>query len=81
MPDDDQSRELKSQLWGWILFVMSAVFFVISSIKNGDVLGFIGSALFLVGCAVFMIPLVAEIRANSGVKGPVQKQGERGEGL
>ncbi len=64
MPGDDQSQELKSQLWGWILFVMSAVFFVVSSIRNGDVVGFIGSVLFLVGCAVFMIPLVAEIRAS-----------------
>ncbi len=65
MPDDDQTRELKFQLWRWILFLMSAVLFIVSSIKNGDVIGFVASALFLVGCVVFMIPLVSKIRANS----------------
>ncbi len=64
MPDDDQNWELKFHIWGWNLFLMSAVLFVVSSIRNGDVLGFVASVLFLVGCVVFMIPLVAEIRAS-----------------
>ncbi len=86
MLDDDQSRELKFRVWGWIFFVVSAVLYAASSFRSGDVLGLVASVLFLVGCVVFMIPLMAEIRAinadrDAQVKGPVQKQGKRGEGL
>jgi predicted membrane channel-forming protein YqfA (hemolysin III family) len=56
MPDDDQARELKFHLWGWIFFLIGCVIFIVSSIRDGDVLGLVGSVLFLVGCVVFMIP-------------------------
>jgi hypothetical protein len=44
------------QILGWVLFIVSALGFIASSIKNGDMLGLIGGAFFLVACFVFLIP-------------------------
>ena len=50
-------RKIKFQLFGWILFIFCAIFFILSSLKNHDTLTFIGSVIFLVACIVFLIPL------------------------
>ena len=50
-------REMKYHLAGWILFVICAIFFIISSLKNHDILAFIGSVIFLIACLLFVIPL------------------------
>ena len=49
--------ERTCQLWGWGLFVISALFYGWASIRSGDILGFLGSLFFLVACIVFLIPL------------------------
>ena len=49
--------EIKYQLAGWILFIICAIFFIASSLKNQDILTFIGSVIFLIACIVFLIPL------------------------
>ncbi len=49
--------EMKCQLTGWILFVICALFFIASGLKNHDPLTFIGSVIFLIACIVFLIPL------------------------
>ena len=41
-------------LWGWLLFVVSALFFVASSIRNGGMLGLLGGVFFLLACVVFL---------------------------
>jgi len=46
------------QLLGWILFVLSAIFFITSSIRAGDMISLLGGALFLIACFVFLIPLI-----------------------
>ena len=48
------------QLWGWILFIVSALFFIVTSLRAGDPLGLLGGVFFLVACFVFMVPLAAE---------------------
>ena len=53
------------QLWGWILFIFSALFFMASSIRTGDPVSLIGGLLFLVACFVFLVPLVAEMLEGS----------------
>jgi hypothetical protein len=58
MPALTPENTRKFQLVGWILFVVSATFFIGSSFRNGDVLGFVGSLFFLVACLVFLIPMV-----------------------
>jgi Na+/proline symporter len=58
-------REIKYQLAGWILFVICAIFFIASGLKNHDSLAFIGGTIFLIACIVFLIPLV---RSNKEVE-------------
>jgi hypothetical protein len=50
--------EIKYQLSGWILFIICAILFMTSSLKNQDTLTFIGSVIFFVACIIFIIPLV-----------------------
>jgi O-antigen ligase len=56
------------QLWnlaGWLLFILSAVFFLISSILAADPYAIVGSLAFLIACLVFLIPLMSFLR-NKG---------------
>jgi hypothetical protein len=57
MPDDNDNRELTLQHWGWVLFVLSSGLFIISSIKNRDLISLAASLLFLAGCVLFVISL------------------------
>jgi membrane-bound ClpP family serine protease len=41
---------------GWILFIISAVFFIISSFRSGDMIGLAGGVFFLVACFAFLVP-------------------------
>ena len=58
-------QEIKYQLAGWILFVICAILFGASSMKNHDILTFIGSVIFLIACIVFLIPL---LMSNKGAE-------------
>ncbi len=51
------------QLWGWSLFIVSALFFCWASIRAEDVVSFFGGFFFLVACIVFLIPFF--IKKNS----------------
>jgi len=48
---------------GWILFVFSALAFIASSLRAGDMVGLVGGVLFLVACLIFLIPF---FRGGSG---------------
>jgi uncharacterized membrane protein YhhN len=50
----------KYHLWGWYLFIVSAAFFIASSLSNGDWLSFFGGLLFLIACVIFLIPLMRD---------------------
>ena len=58
MSDNQSKLILRYQLWGWILFIICAGFFMASSIKNQDTLGLVASIIFLIACVVFIIPLL-----------------------
>ena len=60
-----QSLNHRFQLWGWIIFIFSALFFIASSLRAGDPVSLIGGLLFLLACFVFLVPLVAEIATGS----------------
>ena len=47
-------------LWGWLLFVISALFFVASSIRNGDVVGLLGGTFFLLACVAFLASYIGK---------------------
>lgn len=52
-----QRRELRFQLWGWALFILSAGFYIAASIRIGDILSLLGSLFFFGACIVSVIPL------------------------
>ena len=56
-----QTTQHRFHLWGWILFIASAIFFMIASINAGDPISLIGGALFLFACFVFLAPLLAQL--------------------
>jgi len=68
MSTGDRNREARFQIWGWILFLMCAILFLVSSAQSRDVLMLVGSILFLVACVVFMIPLLNKQQNNRGGK-------------
>jgi len=47
------------ELAGWILFIICAIFFIISSWQSQDLLLLIGSILFFVACILFILPLLS----------------------
>ncbi|MBE9514198.1 MAG: cytochrome oxidase subunit III [Chloroflexi bacterium] len=57
---NEQNRERKFHLLGWILFVVCAGFFIASHAKADNLVGLIGSVIFLFACVVFIIPLVTK---------------------
>lgn len=64
MPEIEENKGLKTQLWGWALFILCAILFTLSGIRAGDILTIAGSIVFLVACVVFLIPVVKAIRQD-----------------
>lgn len=56
-------QDKNHDLWGWLLFVISALFFIVSSIRNGDIIGLLGGIFFLLACMAF---LASYIRGGKG---------------
>ena len=56
MSVNNGKREARFHLWGWLLFVVCAGFFIASSIESNDTLGLVGSIIFLIACVVFIVP-------------------------
>ena len=61
MTQERGNRNRKFDVWGWCLFIVSAVFFVASTVKSGDLLGIIGSLFFLFACIVFLVPYLRAV--------------------
>ncbi len=51
-------KDKRYDLWGWLLFVVSALFFIASSIRAGDMVGLLGGVFFLLACAAFLASYV-----------------------
>jgi len=56
-----QTTHNRFQLYGWILFIFSAMFYMAASIRADDPLGLAGGALFLVACLAFLVPLLVQL--------------------
>jgi len=63
------TNQNRFQLLGWVLFVFSALFFISSSLRAGDLVSLIGGLLFLFACFVFLIPLVSTMRSSTTSNG------------
>ncbi len=59
----DPRKEQRINLFGWWLFVISALFFIAASLRAGDMLGLAGALFFLVACFVFLLPYALRARA------------------
>ena len=74
----NRKRKDRYALAGWLLFILCAVFYLASSLKNHDLLAVIGSGLFLIACLVFMVPLVRpDKKAIRKTEGPDEMDPER----
>jgi len=51
-------KDKRYDLWGWILFTLSALFFIASSLRNGDLIGLLGGVFFLLACVAFLAPYI-----------------------
>lgn len=60
----DKNNDLKTQLWGWVLFILCAVLFTLSGVRARDILTIAGSIIFLIACLVFLIPVVKALRQD-----------------
>lgn len=49
-------------LAGWILFIISALFFIASAWSAGDLLALGGGVFFLVACLLFLVPVTRDFR-------------------
>ncbi len=45
---------------GWVLFTVSALFFVVSALRSGGPVEMLASVTFLLACLLFMIPAIAD---------------------
>ncbi len=64
MSNNNKGREAKFHLWGWLLFLVCAGFFIASNVLTGDLLGLAGSIIFLIACVIFLIPLLAKGKSS-----------------
>ena len=64
MPENGKNKDLKVQLWGCILFVICAVLFILAGVRAQDIVTIAASVMFLLGCVVFMIPLLKATRQD-----------------
>jgi len=44
----------RREWWGWVLFLMSAVFFLAVAVRDRDPLVGVGSVAFLAACVLFL---------------------------
>lgn len=55
-------KNLRYQIYGWILFVACALLFLAESIVGRQPLVFAGSIVFLLACLFFLIPLIQSVK-------------------
>ena len=58
------NEQHKFYFCGWILFILCAIFYLISGLKGQDWISVSGSVVFLLACFIFLIPLIREMRGN-----------------
>ena len=61
---EDSPRKKNHDFLGWMLFVVSAAFFMASSIRAGDPVGLLGGVFFLLACVAFLAPYFGPRRSS-----------------
>lgn len=57
--------ERSLHLGGWVLFIVSALFFIAAGLRAGDAVGVLGGVFFLVGCIAFLVPMLRQRQATA----------------
>ncbi len=52
------AKARKYILWGWALFIASALSFIVAAIRSGDWISFAGAFFFLLANIVFLVPVL-----------------------
>ena len=52
------SRQEKYDLTGWVLFIFSAIFYLVAAVEFESLTSLLGSIFFLVACFAFLIPML-----------------------
>jgi hypothetical protein len=58
----EQRQDGAAMKWvvaGWLLFIVSALFFIAAAWRAGDLLALVGGIFFLVACFSFLVPIAA----------------------
>lgn len=66
----NEGRRRAFNLGGWVLFMVSALFFILSALRSGDIPGLLGGLFFLVACIAFVIPLMTKPPNESAARPP-----------
>ena len=53
-----KKRETRYHFAGWVLFLLCAALFLFSALRDGDGVLAMASLVFLIGCVLFLIPLL-----------------------
>lgn len=53
-----KKRESRYHIAGWALFVLCAFLFLFSAVRDGDGVLALASLVFLLGCILFLVPLL-----------------------
>ncbi len=48
----------RNEMLGWSMFVVCAVFYMISAVQSGDIFALVGSILFFAACFAFLWPML-----------------------
>jgi len=56
--NNSPQKDKRYDLWGWILFTLSALFFIVSSLRNGDIVDLLGGVFFLLAFVAFLAPYI-----------------------
>ena len=70
--DRSKTQEILYQTGGWILFLIGTILFIAAGLRNGDLISLAGSLAFLIGCALFMVPLSRQIKELNRERRPMR---------
>ncbi|MCG8643713.1 MAG: hypothetical protein MI862_28575 [Desulfobacterales bacterium] len=58
MENKPNKLKIRCEIWGWVLFIISALFFIGSSLKSKDLTALSGGIFFFIACLVFLVPYI-----------------------
>ena len=57
-----ESTTDRAEIWGYGLWVIGILLYVVIAVRDGDLLSFLASTLFLIGIIVVLVPMIRRRR-------------------